>query len=570
MPFSPSVTRRLASIVVAFPLLLLAMGLAASPAQARDCNITLSDSAGHQWDFDSEGEVVDGSDDAYDDYGFPYVGSNASDSDQSGYTNPDANGCSFEEGGREIVYPTDTDVHFPGVNLQRKVFVPASGPPFARWLDIVTNTSGSAVTFKLDWYGQYGVMTGVVGSADGDTVVDQGERWAAFELGGTDVASLWDGPGGNGWDRPYQDSETNIPGDDNEDTVDFMYDDVTVPAGGTVAFLHFEHQNETAAGALEFANAYNGGPLEFYEGMSLDEGDAVVNWKASDFDSDGVGNRGDNCVRGANADQLNTDGDGEGDVCDLDDDNDELTDEVELAIGTDPKNADTDADRVNDKADQCPREAGDQPNGCRSEDRPPTVTFGSPAENTRLNPASVNTLTATAADDRGISRVVFVDDGRVICTDTVAPYDCAYAPEGRDVGSNTLSAVAVDTTDQTSTAFRVVSLDRFTPRRLTARTTPKNDPAFPFRFITTGRVSLPERVTRAQGCKGRVAIQVKAAKNTISTRRASLTRTCTFRSRVTFRVPRKFYSRKLVVQVRFLGNAVLKAKRARNRFVTVG
>jgi hypothetical protein len=44
----------------------------------------------------------------------------------------------------------------------------------------------------------------------------------------------------------------------------------------------------------------------------------------------------------------------------------------------------------------------------------------------------------------------------VICEDTAAPFTCAYAPEGRDVGSNTLSAMALDSTGQTATAYRVV------------------------------------------------------------------------------------------------------------------
>ncbi len=198
------------------------------------------------------------------------------------------------------------------------------------------------------------------------------------------------------------------------------------------------------------------------------------------------------------------------------------------------------------------------------------MSFTGPAENSRLNPRTANVLAADAADDRGVARVVFVDDGRVICEDTEAPFTCAYAPEGRDVGSNTLSAVAVDSTGQTATAFRVVGLDRFSPVRVTSRTTPASDGAFPFRFTTTGRVVLPERVTPSQGCKGRVAVTFKSKNNTISTRRVSLTRTCTYRSRVIFRVPNRLYGSKLEVQVRFLGNTVLKAKKARNRRVSVG
>ena len=58
--------------------------------------------------------------------------------------------------------------------------------------------------------------------------------------------------------------------------------------------------------------------------------------ESEDTDSDEVGNNADNCPDLANTDQLNTDGDSEGDACDFDDDNDGFTDEEELADGTNP------------------------------------------------------------------------------------------------------------------------------------------------------------------------------------------------------------------------------------------
>ena len=58
--------------------------------------------------------------------------------------------------------------------------------------------------------------------------------------------------------------------------------------------------------------------------------------ESADYDDDGTGDNGDNCVLVSNPDQLDTDGDAEGDACDLDDDNDGFTDEEELADGTNP------------------------------------------------------------------------------------------------------------------------------------------------------------------------------------------------------------------------------------------
>jgi len=55
--------------------------------------------------------------------------------------------------------------------------------------------------------------------------------------------------------------------------------------------------------------------------------------------SDQVGDNADNCPNLSNPDQLNTDGDNQGNACDLDDDNDGFSDEEELAAGTDPLSA---------------------------------------------------------------------------------------------------------------------------------------------------------------------------------------------------------------------------------------
>ncbi|MCB0310139.1 MAG: thrombospondin type 3 repeat-containing protein, partial [Bdellovibrionales bacterium] len=52
---------------------------------------------------------------------------------------------------------------------------------------------------------------------------------------------------------------------------------------------------------------------------------------SSDFDSDGVGNIDDNCPFVSNLDQANHDQDSEGDLCDLDDDNDGVLDQLDCA-----------------------------------------------------------------------------------------------------------------------------------------------------------------------------------------------------------------------------------------------
>lgn len=92
------------------------------------------------------------------------------------------------------------------------------------------------------------------------------------------------------------------------------------------------------------ANGVNGKCSDDPDGIQ----EPLVKLHCLDSDGDGVCDNVDNCPLVANANQLDTDGDGMGDACDPDDDNDGLSDAFELSIGTDPLKKDTDGDGISD------------------------------------------------------------------------------------------------------------------------------------------------------------------------------------------------------------------------------
>jgi Ca2+-binding RTX toxin-like protein len=208
--------------------------------------------------------------------------------------------------------------------------------------------------------------------------------------------------------------------------------------------------------------------------------------------------------------------------------------------------------------------------GNANEDKPPTVAWTSPVPNARLG-TGVTTLTATASDDKGIAKVQFIDDDRIVCEDTTAPYTCAYQPRGEDVGRNTLLVVAIDTSQQTATATRTVVVSQFAPTGVSLRVSPTRDRQGAVRFRASGTLSRPPAVTPAIGCTGgTVAVTVKAGTRTLSTRRVALRSNCTYRVTFTFGDRSRFRrASSLRVQARYSGNTALTARRSATRTVRV-
>jgi len=163
------------------------------------------------------------------------------------------------------------------------------------------------------------------------------------------------------------------------------------------------------------------------------------------------------------------------------------------------------------------------------------VTWTAPAAASSLSADKPTTLTVSATDDHGVAKVQFLDDDRLVCEDTVAPYTCDYAARGGDVGRDTLIARAVDTADQASSAVQAVTVRRFSARKLTLKLNPGRDTHAPYRFQVTGNLTLPPAVSRTQGCQGaEVSIIVRAGGKIVATRRLTLSRVCGYQRRIDF------------------------------------
>ncbi len=115
-----------------------------------------------------------------------------------------------------------------------------------------------------------------------------------------------------------------------------------------------------------------------------------------------------------------------------------------------------------------------------------------------------------------------------------------------------------------------VPASRVSVAGFTARVTPRRDRRAPYRFTINGGVRRPTGVS-ASACKGgRVSVQTKVAKKTISTRRVTLKTDCSYRVSVGFSNKRRLGRGRLTLRVRFLGTARLKPKTARTLSARAG
>src|SRR6185436_2894113 len=92
-----------------------------------------------------------------------------------------------------------------------------------------------------------------------------------------------------------------------------------------------------------------------------------------------------------------------------------------------------------------------------SDTTPPTVALTSPAAGATLQ--NTVQVTASASDDRAVSRVDFFDGTALIASDTVAPFSVSWNTRAGANGGHTLTAVAFDAAGNSASAAISVSVD---------------------------------------------------------------------------------------------------------------
>jgi hypothetical protein len=202
------------------------------------------------------------------------------------------------------------------------------------------------------------------------------------------------------------------------------------------------------------------------------------------------------------------------------------------------------------------------PNQCKDVEVPPKA--GPPSVKLTGLPAAIGeagvTVSADARADTAhgasVAKVEFFLGTRSLCTATLAPFTCNVLPLGREVGAQTVRAVVTDSAQQTATDNADVTVAHFQPTGLSMRLTTKAAGTKTFKGLVSGALSLPARVSAAEGCtSGTVSVTVKRGGRTVfPLTQVPLSKDCSYKLK--FTAPRT-KKNKFQASARFGGNAVL-------------
>ncbi|MFN0053205.1 MAG: CARDB domain-containing protein [Planctomycetales bacterium] len=237
--------------------------LSTTPGNTLGLPRNLFDSSGFRWDIQGDGNINDGTSDAYDGglvhQGFPFSST-----------------AQGEDGDRELQIGPAT---IGAVQVSRKVYVPAD-QAFARFLEIVTNPGSSAISYTVPIYTNLGSdgFEPFVRSSSGDSTVNTSDNWVITDDndGSGDPTLIHVVAGPDGRIRPSLFSK-------GSGEVRYSYA-LTLQPGETQIVMHIAAQNANRATALAKAPQLEALELDVLSGLSPVERDLIVNFNAGGLD----------------------------------------------------------------------------------------------------------------------------------------------------------------------------------------------------------------------------------------------------------------------------------------------
>ncbi|MCH8046464.1 MAG: VCBS repeat-containing protein [Planctomycetes bacterium] len=218
--------------------------------------VNLTDGEGFLWDIQGDGNIINGTSDAFDGglrhSGFP------------GFSTGNT-----EENRREIVIGPAL---VGSVEVTRKIYVP-DDQGFARFLEIVTNNTESTQAYSLTINTNLGSDGGtvLVATSSGDARFDANDNWLVTDdadgSGDPTILHVMAGPGGLG------PAAASTLGDD----ISYRYD-LTLAPGATQIIMHFAAQSANRADAVDKAAQLVELGLGATEGLTAIEAGQIVNF----------------------------------------------------------------------------------------------------------------------------------------------------------------------------------------------------------------------------------------------------------------------------------------------------
>lgn len=226
--------------------------------------VDITDGNGEIWDITTNGEISDGTDDAYDTFFELSLDGNTD-------VNFGAGPVNIEDGNEYVLGPIVDGGGVVGIDVTRKIYVDTTGVGFARFIDSFTNTTAADITIDVRVGGNLGSDESndiVEATSSNDTVLDATDTWLANAQDSDDPAVGFIFRGVSRAEK-------------TDDDIDFFWDQVVVPAGATVNIVTIGIQR-TNADAISTGNdvqALLSSPA-LYDGMTAAEYLASYNFQA--------------------------------------------------------------------------------------------------------------------------------------------------------------------------------------------------------------------------------------------------------------------------------------------------